>query len=508
MSHHVDVIKLLICAICGTWLLCDALYALGNADANDCRRSEVNVKDFSSLVQNDEWSGAIQAAIDYVKPENGYEMGATIYFPPGIYRIDKTIVLGNNLSQYGVRLSGYGAALVGTETLDKQPSNYEEREKAFKDAGQDFDLLALPGELDNDGKNVGPAILELWLPPHAKETPYTLYEGASYVLEGLTFNREKSGMGVGIKIPAETIPKNITFRDLKIHNQNVGIHINHCYQIRMDSCIIRGNKIGVWGRNHFNAISIINSSFRRNLIHGLVLGPNASEWGSSAIYIAGNIFESNTGYGILNAGGCQVTIIGNYFEANGNDVGVLTRFSNTTIDTNHFWGFYGNGWNTNSIHDTIVSDKAHIIIDSQDVRIRGNKYFGGDAILVFGLSGANSFDALPVVAEGVQLQDGLKAGDSNGTGLYLYEAGTGKFKFCNLLIAEALPASKAATPENQTMNRQMQKRTCNVCGHVYNPAVGDAAGKIAAGTPFESLPDTWHCPACKATKEKFTPSEP
>ena len=115
---------------------------------------------------------------------------------------------------------------------------------------------ALSGELDYAGKdgpggvlerdpakakklNVGNAILELWNPPET--------EGAAYVIEGLTFDREASGQGVGIKVPAETVPKNITFRDIKVYHQNVGVHINYCWQIRFESCIIRGNQTGVWG---------------------------------------------------------------------------------------------------------------------------------------------------------------------------------------------------------------------------------------------------------------------
>ncbi len=49
----------------------------------------------------------------------------------------------------------------------------------------------------------------------------------------------------------------------------------------------------------------------------------------------------------------------------------------------------------------------------------------------------------------------------------------------------------------------MKKYVCKICGWVYDPAVGDPDGGIAAGTPFESIPDTWECPLCGATKEDF-----
>lgn len=42
-----------------------------------------------------------------------------------------------------------------------------------------------------------------------------------------------------------------------------------------------------------------------------------------------------------------------------------------------------------------------------------------------------------------------------------------------------------------------------VCGYVYDPAVGDPEHGVPAGTPFEALPDDWHCPGCKRDKDKF-----
>ena len=54
------------------------------------RTSHVSVKDFSHLVADGDWSPAIQAAIDHVSVKNGYENGATILFPPGTYKINKT----------------------------------------------------------------------------------------------------------------------------------------------------------------------------------------------------------------------------------------------------------------------------------------------------------------------------------------------------------------------------------------------------------------------------------
>jgi rubredoxin len=51
----------------------------------------------------------------------------------------------------------------------------------------------------------------------------------------------------------------------------------------------------------------------------------------------------------------------------------------------------------------------------------------------------------------------------------------------------------------------MQKYVCDVCGYVYDPAVGDDKGGIAPGTSFDELPDDWVCPVCGAGKDDFSP---
>ncbi len=45
--------------------------------------------------------------------------------------------------------------------------------------------------------------------------------------------------------------------------------------------------------------------------------------------------------------------------------------------------------------------------------------------------------------------------------------------------------------------------TCGVCGYTYDPAEGDPANGIPAGTRFEDLPDDWVCPRCGAPKSAF-----
>lgn len=50
----------------------------------------------------------------------------------------------------------------------------------------------------------------------------------------------------------------------------------------------------------------------------------------------------------------------------------------------------------------------------------------------------------------------------------------------------------------------MAKWVCNICGYVYDPALGDPDGGIAPGTAFEDIPPDWICPACGVTKNDFT----
>ena len=49
------------------------------------------------------------------------------------------------------------------------------------------------------------------------------------------------------------------------------------------------------------------------------------------------------------------------------------------------------------------------------------------------------------------------------------------------------------------------KWICKVCSMIYDPAEGDPDSGIAPGTPFEAIPDDWHCPICGARKASFVP---
>jgi len=303
----------------------------------------VNVRKFSHLVKDEDWSPAIQAAIDSVNKENGFEAGGTVLFPAGTYRIDRPLVLGGQPAHWGLRLLGYGATLVGTPKLNKQP---------------------LP-DPEPEAKDKGVPILVLKSP----EGP----EGAGYCIEGLRLMREREPgtpiTGVGISIPHKEVPKGTTLRNVKVHGQKVGVHVKYAWQVYFSDCIFRGNETGMIVQCHGNNIGVVNCIFRRNNHHGLVIGPDRGQTASNAQHISGSIFEANKGYGILLLTNGQTMITGNYFEANGNDVGAMSSWE-TTIDTNFFWGSYGQGWQINS-----HSDCAHIVVGkARNLQLRNNQY--------------------------------------------------------------------------------------------------------------------------------------
>ena len=59
--------------------------------------------------------------------------------------------------------------------------------------------------------------------------------------------------------------------------------------------------------------------------------------------------------------------------------------------------------------------------------------------------------------------------------------------------------------KRETGGDAMKKYVCDICGYVYDPAVGDPDSGIGPDTPFENLPDDWACPVCGAGKDDFSP---
>jgi len=48
-----------------------------------------------------------------------------------------------------------------------------------------------------------------------------------------------------------------------------------------------------------------------------------------------------------------------------------------------------------------------------------------------------------------------------------------------------------------------ERYKCLICGHIYDPAIGDPEHGITAGTDFNDLPDDWKCPVCGTDKYSF-----
>ena len=49
----------------------------------------------------------------------------------------------------------------------------------------------------------------------------------------------------------------------------------------------------------------------------------------------------------------------------------------------------------------------------------------------------------------------------------------------------------------------MVKYVCEVCGYVYDPAIGDPANGVEPGTAWENVPEGWVCPVCGVGKDQF-----
>ncbi len=51
----------------------------------------------------------------------------------------------------------------------------------------------------------------------------------------------------------------------------------------------------------------------------------------------------------------------------------------------------------------------------------------------------------------------------------------------------------------------MKRYVCSICGFIYDEAAGLPKEGIPQKTTWDSLPDTWVCPLCKAPKSEFRP---
>lgn len=369
--------------------------------------ADVNVDDFKTV--NNTWSEAIQNAIDHVHPDNGYIRGAKVHLPAREYIIYDTITIGTNSAHRGLNISGYGAVLKSTMTQD--------------------------GSIDNlHGENIGAPTFKLINPPNVPVIPpeyEATAEGANYVFEGITLVGTNK-KGTGIAAYNDLIPKNMKFKDVNVFDHMVGIYIDYAWQIRFDNCSLKNNGYGLWGRNHFNNISLVNNTIRRNHWHGVVIGPNDHGWANSNIHASGNIFESNKGFGILCDMCWSGEINSNYFEANGNHIG-LFKNRNMTVSSNFFYNSYGHGWDMNIYRGVVISDKAHVYIEGGvDHLLTNNKYSYSAAnpispIMIYGTDSITLDTKTPTNHPVLNFAHGVKFPLSEKNGYIVWDEYTDEF---------------------------------------------------------------------------------
>ncbi|MBR4703573.1 MAG: rubredoxin [Oscillospiraceae bacterium] len=70
-------------------------------------------------------------------------------------------------------------------------------------------------------------------------------------------------------------------------------------------------------------------------------------------------------------------------------------------------------------------------------------------------------------------------------------------------VVDLASPPESIPPEEVQAAEASGKYVCSICGHVYDPALGDPERGIPAGTPFEELPEDWKCPRCRQGKDKF-----
>jgi flavin reductase (DIM6/NTAB) family NADH-FMN oxidoreductase RutF/rubredoxin len=84
---------------------------------------------------------------------------------------------------------------------------------------------------------------------------------------------------------------------------------------------------------------------------------------------------------------------------------------------------------------------------------------------------------------------------------YYHQVKGGKSPKAAPTYAGPAPGKEVEKPKKEVGTMASYK--CLVCGYIYDPAEGDSAADIAAGTAFEDLPDSWVCPVCGAPKSEF-----
>lgn len=48
-----------------------------------------------------------------------------------------------------------------------------------------------------------------------------------------------------------------------------------------------------------------------------------------------------------------------------------------------------------------------------------------------------------------------------------------------------------------------KKYVCEICGYIYDEALGDLESGLAPGTLWADIPEDWRCPECGVDKSDF-----
>lgn len=85
---------------------------------------------------------------------------------------------------------------------------------------------------------------------------------------------------------------------------------------------------------------------------------------------------------------------------------------------------------------------------------------------------------------------------------------------CGASKGDFSPSEPVAVQESEEVEKVVEEAAapqkvyvCDMCGYVYDPALGDPDNGIAPGTAFSDLPEDWVCPMCGALKNDFSPKE-
>lgn len=80
----------------------------------------------------------------------------------------------------------------------------------------------------------------------------------------------------------------------------------------------------------------------------------------------------------------------------------------------------------------------------------------------------------------------------------------------DIIVREEMAHARMISEHIESLKKEqkgdtMQKYECIVCSYVYDPELGDPDNGVAAGTPWEDVPEDWLCPECGVGKDEFEP---